>query len=255
MARHVKPGAHAGEPVEETRTTQAATPAPHTQPIESHQFGRGPAPAATTGTTGASATAGATGTSAVREVHERHIVPVAHGDRTDRAHGKFGGLNIGAAFFGWLVAIGVTILLSSIVGAIVAGIGSSTDLSRLENDAGTVGIAAAATLLAVLAIGYYAGGYVAGRMSRFDGARQGVGVWVIGLLVTIAAGVVGAVFGAEYNILERVNLPRVPLPSDQLGWGGVITGLAVLLVTLLAAVLGGKVGHHYHNRVDRAAGR
>ena len=245
MARHVKPGAHAGEPE-------------GTQPIERHEFDRGRAaePVRAAGSTGsgASGTTGAHEVHETREVHERPV-PVAHGDRTDRAHEKFGGLNIGAAFFGWLVAIGVTILLSSIVGSIVAGIGSSTDLSRLENDAGTVGIAAAATLLAVLAIGYYAGGYVAGRMSRFDGARQGVGVWVIGLLVTIVAGVLGAAFGAEYNILERVDLPRLPLPSDQLGWGGIITGLAVLLVTLLAAVLGGKVGHHYHDRVDRAAGR
>ncbi len=232
MARHVKPGAHAGEPGEGSHSVGH-----HDHGAEVHSTHE---------------TTHETTHQPVREPIRDRDAEQSH---TDAAHEKFGGLNIGAAFFGWLVAIGVTILLSSIVGAVVAGIGSSTDLSQARNDAGTIGIAAAATLLAVLAIGYYAGGYVAGRMSRFDGARQGLGVWVIGLLVTILAGVLGAVFGAEYNILERVNLPRVPLPSDQLGWGGIITGLAVLVVTLLAAMAGGKIGHHYHNRVDRAAGR
>ena len=33
----------------------------------------------------------------------------------------------------------------------------------------------------------YGGGYVAGRMARFDGGRQGFRVWLLGLLVTIAA--------------------------------------------------------------------
>jgi uncharacterized membrane protein YqgA involved in biofilm formation len=90
-------------------------------------------------------------------------------------------------------------------------------------------------------------------MSRYDGARQGLAVWVIGLLVTILALVLGAVFGSQFNILDRVNLPRIPLGTDQLSWGGVITAVAVLVVSLLAAMLGGKVGHRYHNKVDRVA--
>ena len=31
---------------------------------------------------------------------------------------RFGGTNLGAAFFGWLVAVGMTILLSGVVGAV-----------------------------------------------------------------------------------------------------------------------------------------
>ena len=169
------------------------------------------------------------------------------------ARDKFGGINWGAAFFGWLVAVALAILLTSIAGAIAAGIGATTQITQSEaqRQAGTIGLVAALVLLAVLLIGYYTGGYVAGRMSRFDGARQGLGVWLIGLFVTIVAVVLGAVFGRQYNILDRVNLPRVPFSPTSSGWGTLITGLVVLVGTLLVALLGGGVGHRYHNRVDR----
>ena len=177
--------------------------------------------------------------------------------RESEARDKFGGVNIGASFFGWIVAIGVAVLLTSIVGAVGAGVGFSGNLSQsaAERQAGTIGIAAAIVLLLVLMIGYYAGGYVAGRMSRFDGGRQGFMVWMIGLLVTVVAVVLGAVFGSQYNILDRVSLPRLPVTLDQIGWGALITAVAVIVLTLLSAVMGGKVGHRYHDRVDRAAGR
>ena len=173
------------------------------------------------------------------------------------ARDQFGGFNWGSCFFGWLVAIGVSILLTSVIGAIASGISNSNPVSQseAERQAGTIGIVAAVVLLVVLLLGYYAGGYVAGRMSRFDGGRQGVGVWIIGLLVTIAAAVLGFVLGSQYNILNRVNLPNIPVTDNEASIGALITGIAVLLGTLLAAFLGGKVGHRYHDRVDRAAGR
>jgi len=173
----------------------------------------------------------------------------------EEAREKFGGLNWGACFFGWLVAIAVAILLTSIVGAVVAAAGSSTSVtqSEAERRLGDIGLAAAIVLLVVLGVGYFAGGYVAGRMSRFDGARQGLGVWLIGLVVTVLAIALGAIFGSQYNVLNRVNLPNLPISTEQLGWGAAITAAAVIALTLLAAMLGGKVGHRYHSRVDRVA--
>ena len=173
------------------------------------------------------------------------------------ARDRFGGANWGACFFGWLVAIAVAILLTSIVGAVVAAVGSGAQVSQDEaqRQAGTIGVAAAITLLVVLAVGYYAGGYVAGRMSRFDGGLQGFGVWLIGVVVTALALALGAIFGSQYNLLDRVSLPRIPVAADQIGWGAVITAAAVLAVTFFAAFLGGKVGHRYHDRVDEVASR
>jgi amino acid transporter len=171
------------------------------------------------------------------------------------ARKKFGGTNWGACFFGWLVAVSVAILLTSIVGAVVSAVGSNAQVTRSEAErrAGTIGLGAGLVLLLVLAIGYYAGGYVAGRMSRFDGGRQGLGVWLIGLVITIVSIALGVAFGSQYNILDRVDLPNIPLSGDKIGWGAAVAAAAVVLITLLTAILGGKVGHHYHDRVDNVA--
>lgn len=181
----------------------------------------------------------------------------AEGRDDGYARGKFGGLNIGAAFFGWLVAIAVTVLLVSIVGAVLSAVGAGTDVTQTEaqRQAGTIGITAAVVLLVVMVLAYLVGGYVAGRMSRFDGGKQGLGVWVIGLVVTVVAIVLGAVLGAQYNLLDRVSLPRLPVSLDQLGWGGLLTAVLVLVGTLVAAMAGGKLGERYHHRVDRALRR
>lgn len=185
----------------------------------------------------------------------------AHDARTeagrDAAREKFGGVNLGAAVFGWLVAVAVGVILTSVIGALVTAVGSEAQItqSEAEREAGTLGAAAALVLVLVLLVSYYTGGYVAGRMSRFDGAKQGVAVWGIGLLVTLAAVVLGAVFGAQYNILDRVSLPRIPVPTENLTTAGLVTAGVLVLGTLLAAMLGGTVGNRYHHRVDRVARR
>ncbi|HZJ06389.1 MAG TPA: hypothetical protein VFD59_13070 [Nocardioidaceae bacterium] len=182
-------------------------------------------------------------------------------DRPDPGHGverqraAYGGVNMGAAFFGWLVAIAVAILLTSIIAAVATGVGSNVEIARseAEREAGTIGVVAAIVLLAVLMLAYYTGGYVAGRMSRFEGGKQGAAVWVIGLAVAVIAILLGVLFGAQYNILDRVSLPTLPISNDELSLGGAITAVAIVVLTLLTAIAGGKVGSRYHLKVDRAA--
>ena len=120
---------------------------------------------------------------------------------------------LGASFFGWIVAIGIAVLLTSIVGAIGTAVGFSGNLSQsdAERQAGTIGIVSAIVLLLVLMVAYYAGGYVAGRMSRFDGGRQGFMVWLIGLLVTIARGRPGR------RVRFAVQHPRPGQPAPLAG--------------------------------------
>jgi hypothetical protein len=172
-----------------------------------------------------------------------------------RARDKFGGVNLGAACFGWLVAVGVTALLTGLLAVIATALDYSGNVTQsdVQREAGSVTLVIAIVLLAVLLVAYYAGGYVAGRMSRFDGARQGVAVWFVGLLVTIAAAVLGWVAGDQYNLLDRVDVPRVPIPTDSVTLGGIITAVLVLVGTLVTAMFGGIVGRRYHDRVDRAA--
>jgi hypothetical protein len=177
------------------------------------------------------------------------------GEKRALQRDEFGGLNWGAAFFGWLVAVGVATLLTAILSAAGAAIGlTKSSSSQAADSAGTIGIVGGVLFLLVLLVAYFAGGYVAGRMSRFDGPRQGAGVWVIGLLVTILLGVAGVLLGAKYNVLSQLNLPRIPVDEGSLTTGGVIALVAVILGTLLAAVLGGKAGTRYHRKIDKVGG-
>jgi hypothetical protein len=178
---------------------------------------------------------------------------------------RFGGINWGAAFFGWLSANGLAVLVLAGFSAAGLAIGLTStaghpELNRQRAENGglgpirsvdTIGLIGGAALLAVLVVAYFAGGYVAGRMSRFDGLRQGFAVWVIGLLVVIVVAALAAVAGAKYNVLARLDLPRIPVDEGTATRGGVVVLVGVLLSTVIAAGLGGKVGEHYHRRVDK----
>jgi hypothetical protein len=170
-----------------------------------------------------------------------------------RQREEFGGINWGAAFFGWLVAVGLGALLVGLLAAAGAAVGL-TELPETDTigNSQEIGIGGAIALLAALAIAYFCGGYVAGRMSRFDGARQGIGAWLIGFAVTVVLAGAGAVLGAEYNVLEQLDLPALPVGDSELAAGGAIALVVVLAGSLLAALAGGKTGEQYHRKVDRA---
>ena len=171
----------------------------------------------------------------------------------ERRHDRFGGLNWGAAFFGWLVAVGMAALLTALLSAAGAAVAISEIDSPgdVASSADTVGIVGGIGLLLIALVSYFAGGYVAGRMSRFDGARQGLGVWIWALIVTVALALLGLIAGEEWNLFAGLDLPRLPIDEDATT-GGIIVLALVLLGTALAAVAGGKAGERYHRRVDRA---
>src|SRR5215207_5065343 len=123
-------------------------------------------------------------------------------DRRERQRSEFGGLDWPAAFFGWLVAIGVATMLVAILAAAGTAIGITEldDAGDAASNADTIGIVGGVLLVATLLLAYYAGGYVAGRMARFDGTRQGLAVWGIALAVTLLLAAAGAILGAEYNV-------------------------------------------------------
>src|SRR3712207_4615050 len=141
-------------------------------------------------------------------------------DAVAAQHARFGGIKWGAAFFGWLSANGLAVLLLAILSAAGIAFGlaqvSSADQAadQAAEQADTIGIAGGIALLVVLLLAYLAGGYVAGRMARFDGVKQGLAVWLIGLLVVALLAVAGAVLGAQYNVLSQLNLPSIPISGD-----------------------------------------
>ena len=173
-----------------------------------------------------------------------------------RQREEYGGLNWGAAFFGWLVTVGLAAILLGLLSAAGAAFGlSEVNGSEATDNAETIGIVGGILLIAVLMAAYFFGGYVSGRMSRFDGGRQGLGVWAIALAVTIVLAVAGAIFGAEYNVLERLDLPRIPVEEGTITTGAAVALAIALVGTLIAAMAGGKAGERYHRKVDRAGYR
>ena len=164
-----------------------------------------------------------------------------------RQRDRFGGFSWGADFFGWLAAAG----LASILAGIVAAAGAALGLTKGSTD--KIGLGGGIALLAVLFVAYVAGGYVAGRMARFDGTRQGLGVWLWGIVIAGAIALLAVAAGSRYNVLDQLNLPRIPVDQGTLTRGGAIALAAGLVVSLLAAMMGGTLGARWHRRVDRHA--
>jgi hypothetical protein len=172
-----------------------------------------------------------------------------------RQRDRFGGIRWGSAFFGLLSSIGLAAILLGIVAAAGVAIGVSEINDVTKGDADTIGLGGAILMLAILALSWYCGGYVAGRMARFDGARQGIGVWVWTLVIGAALTIAALIGGSEYDVFQQLNLPNVAVGDASLTTAGLVTLAAAVVVTLLFAVLGGKAGELFHRRVDRFAAR
>lgn len=105
-------------------------------------------------------------------------------------------------------------------------------------------------MLVVLLIAYYCGGYVAGRIARFNGIRQGFAVWIWTIVIAI---VVAVVAGSQYDILGNLDaFPRIPVDGNIGAAGAIALGTAAL-ASLVGALLGGLAGMRFHRKVDKAS--
>ena len=191
---------------------------------------------------------------ATSRVEGSHATRGAARDAVAVQRARFGGIKWGAAFFGWLSANGLAVLLVALLSAAGVALGLANGVDTADeavSQVDTVGLGGGIAVLVVLFLAYLAGGYVAGRMARFDGARQGVATWLIGLIVVLLLAAAGAILGAQYNVLQDLNLPRIPVNEGTATTAGIITLVAILLVTLFGALLGGKIGERYHRKIDR----
>src|SRR3954466_975145 len=234
------------------RDDDAPTQADNGGAVATRTEERPPPPAATNGD-GYDNTTTVARTDRTRDREAEAVMPGREARLRQRE--EFGGINWGAAFFGWIVAIGLGVLLTAIVSAAGAAIGLTNNVSAgdAKANADTIGIVGGALLIAIAVIAYYAGGYVAGRMSRFDGARQGFAVWLFGLVVTPLVAAPRRHVRDQHHVFEQLKLPRIPVSTSDLPTGGAIALAAIVIGSLLAAIAGGKVGQRYHRRVDRAA--
>ncbi|TFB95897.1 hypothetical protein [Cryobacterium sp. HLT2-28] len=179
-------------------------------------------------------------------------------DVVNREKARFGGIKWGAAFFGWLTATGTAVILTALFAGIGTVVGfNSTDSAdqaagAAADNADTLALIGAIALAVVVFLSYLCGGYVAGRMARFNGAKQGVAVWVWAIIIAFITAIIGAIAGSQLNVLENMNsLPSIPLNGGNLTAGSIITALVVVVVSLAGAILGGLAGMRFHRRVDR----
>jgi hypothetical protein len=166
---------------------------------------------------------------------------------------SYRGFKFGAAFFGWLIAIAMSVLLTLAVSAAALGTAEVLDYTRgkAEAQAGAAAMTAAAVAVLMLTLACYTGGYVAGRLARFDGGRQGLGVWMFALLFAVLMAGGGALLNSQYDLLDKLSRPDISLTNSELTTGGIIAAAALIVLTLLFAILGGKAGKRYHDKIDR----
>ena len=191
-----------------------------------------------------------------------HAADAAAQDReavVAREKDLYGGMKIGSAFFGWLTATGMGVLLTALIaaGGTAVGLASGVDAdevtSQLGSDPETVGTVGIIVLGVIALIAYYCGGYVAGRMARFNGLKQGLAVWLWALVVAIIVAVIGMIGGSQFNVLAELNsFPRIPVNEGQMSTAGIIAAVVVAVVALVGALLGGLAGMRFHRKVDKA---
>ncbi len=153
------------------------------------------------------------------------------------AHRRFGGLDVPATLAGMVAALGTLVVLSGIA----AGAGTIGYQSGLD-DTDDLSLGGFIAGMVVLFLAFLVGGWVAGRMARYDGGRNGLvsALWFVLLVAGLAA--LGAWAGDRYeDEFTDLDLPRW-FEDNARTTTAVITGLVAVVVALLAGFLGGRRG-------------
>jgi hypothetical protein len=183
------------------------------------------------------------------EARERDVVdrPVVATHPIAAARDRFGGIDIPASLVGMLTALAMLLLLGGLVGAAIGAVGYQTGLSG--DDVEDITVASLIGGLVVLFLSYLVGGWAAGRIARYDGARNGLmtGIWTLILAAALAA--LGAWAGDEYNVLANVDLPNW-FNEDAVTTAAIVSGVVAIATMLLAGLLGGLWGTRYHRIAD-----
>jgi hypothetical protein len=163
-----------------------------------------------------------------------------------RARRRFGGFDLGAVLAGLLAAVGMTALLGGLAGAI-GTVGYQMDVQR-DREAMSAG--GFITGLVVLVLSFLVGGWVAGRVARYDGGVNGFASAVFFVLLSAVVAGLGAWFGDQYDVFASIRLPQW-FTSETNTSAAVLSAIAALVVVLAAGWLGGLAGSRYHRRADK----
>jgi hypothetical protein len=177
-------------------------------------------------------------------------------EREDRLRDMYGGVDWLASFLGFVFTAVVAVLFSLVAGLVLAPLGFSLNLGAEIGAAVITGLVLVAILIFLT---YFFGGYVAGRLARFDGGRNGAMLILWTLAVALLAALAGGIFSnflpAEFSEGLRIFIQNDVLSTignlSQLGIVGVLVAIGALLVAVLGGFLGGRLGSRYHAEIDR----
>ncbi|MDP9070204.1 MAG: YrzE family protein [Actinomycetota bacterium] len=160
------------------------------------------------------------------------------------ARSRFGGVDAPATLAGTAAAVGTVV----VVGGLVAGVGTIGFQLGLEGD-DTLSLAGLVAGLVTLALGFWVGGWVAGRMARYDGGRNGLltALWFV-VLAALTSGLAAAL-GSSFDVFSDLRLPQW-FSRNALTPAAVASGLLAFAVMVAAGWLGGQVGERYHRSAD-----
>jgi uncharacterized membrane protein len=163
----------------------------------------------------------------------------------EEARSRFGGVDIPATIAGALAALGTAVLLAGL-GTAAGSFGYQLDVEGAAEELTVAGLIGG---LSALVLAFLVGGWVAGRVARYDGGRNGLltALWFV--LLAAAAAALGAWAGEEYDVFRNVNLPQW-FDSDAFEPAALATGLLALVVMFAAGWIGGRLGERYHRRAD-----
>lgn len=124
----------------------------------------------------------------------------------------------------------------------------ATVVSRLFSGASNA-VPVAVALSVLIFFAYLVGGYAAGRMARFAGAKQGIAVWLWQIMALILGSLATFLTPQLFqNGVASLSLQKL-IAGDFAN--GLLAVLLVLALSFLGAILGGLCGRLYHRRVDK----
>lgn len=172
-------------------------------------------------------------------------------DREDRLamveDAGWGRLSMYSVVAGILIGYGAFALLAGVTAGVLGAMNIDVDLTGA--DLARTGTAGGVVLGIVLLASWYFAGYTAGRMARRAGVTHGVFVFVLGVLVAVAAASTVEALGATDDVVAGLERLGVPTTSDQWSDIGTVAGIASLLGMLLGSLLGGAAGERWHAKL------
>jgi len=179
-------------------------------------------------------------------------------EREDRLRDMYGGVDWLASFLGFVFSVVIASVFSAVAGLVLVPLGFPPEIS--EGQLGASVLTGLAVVGVLIFLTYFFGGYVAGRLARFDGGRNGAMVLAWTFIVALILALVAVVFSGFLPAPASAGIVNLAQGTASAagnlagaGVAGIVVAVAALLLALLGGFLGGRLGSRYHTEIDQAS--